>query len=90
MLLEETRLSFANEEALEQKLGVKSGAVSIFNVINMKDNGVSFILDKDILKYEKVAFHPNVNTATITINSEELYKILECYNAKYKFVTLNN
>ena len=31
MLLEEKRLSFGNENVLEEKLGIKSGAVSIFN-----------------------------------------------------------
>lgn len=86
ILLEETRLSFANENILEEKLGVKSGAVSIFNIINLKDRDIVFVLDKDILKYEKVAFHPNINTVTVVFSSKELSKIFEYYNVKYKFV----
>ena len=87
-LLEETRLSFGDENMLEEKLGVKSGAVSIFNVMNLKDKDIVFILDEAILKYEKVAFHPNVNTETVIFNPKELNKILECYNVNYKFITI--
>lgn len=35
-LLEETRLSFGNENILEEKLGIKTGAVSIFNRIKFR------------------------------------------------------
>ena len=86
MLLEEKRLSFGNENVLEEKLGIKSGAVSIFNIINLKDNDIIFVLDEEILKYEKVGFHPNVNTETVIFNPKELYRIFECYNVKYKFI----
>lgn len=88
ILLEETRLSFGNENILEEKLGIKAGAVSIFNIINMKENDVIFILDKEILKYEKVAFHPNVNTETVIFNPKELNKILQYYHINYQFITI--
>lgn len=87
-LLGETRLSFANEDMLGEKLGVKSGAVSIFNIINLKDKDIMFVLDEDILKYEKVAFHPNINTLTVIFNPKELNKIFECYKVKYKFIKM--
>ena len=87
-LLEETRLSFGNENILEEKLGIKTGAVSIFNIINLKENDIIFVLDNEILKYEKVAFHPNVNTETVMFNPKELNKIFEYYNVNYKFITI--
>lgn len=87
-LLEETRLSFGDEDILEEKLGVKTGAVSIFNVINLKENDIIFVLDNEILKYKKVAFHSNVNTETAIFNPKELNKILEYYNVNYKFITI--
>ena len=86
--LGETRLSFASEDVLEEKLGVKSGSVSIFNIINLKDREVNFILDSEILKYEKVGFHPNINTSTVIFNPKELDKILEYCKVKYKFITI--
>lgn len=88
ILLEETRLSFGDKNILEEKLGIKAGAVSIFNIINVKENDVIFVLDKEILKYKKVAFHPNVNTETVIFNPKELKKILEYYHINYKFITI--
>lgn len=87
-LLEETRLSFGNENILEEKLRIKTGAVSIFNIINLKDKDIMFILDEDILKCEKVGFHPNINTETVIFNPQEIHKIFECYNVKYKFIKI--
>lgn len=88
MLLEEKRLSFGNENVLEEKLGIKSGAVSIFNIINLKDNDIIFVLDEEILKYEKVGFHPNINTETLIFNPKEITKILEFYNVEFKFIKI--
>ena len=87
-LLEETRLSFGDENALQEKLGVKSGSVSIFNVINMKEKDIIFVLDEDILNCEKVAFHPNTNTLTVMFNPKEIHKIFEFYNIKYRFIMI--
>lgn len=88
MLLREKRLSFGNENVLEEKLGIKSGAVSIFNIINLKDNDIILILDEDILKYEKVGFHPNINTETVIFNPKDITKIFKNYNVKYKFISI--
>ena len=73
---------------LEEKLKIKSGAVSIFNIINIKDNDIIFIVDEEILNCEKVGFHPNENTETVIFNPKELNKIFECYNIKYKFIKI--
>lgn len=81
-------ISFGNENVLEEKLGIKIGAVSIFNIINLKDKDIMFILDEDILKCEKVGFHPNINTETVIFNPQEIHKIFECYNVKYKFIEI--
>ena len=55
----------------------------------MKEKDVIFILDEDLLKYEKIGFHPNVNTATVIFNPKELQKIFKYYNdVKYKFITI--
>ena len=51
-------------------------------------NDIIYILDKDILKYEKVGFHPNINTQTLIFDSKEIIKILEHYNVTYKFIAI--
>ena len=86
--LKETRLSFADENILEEKLGIKTGAVSIFNIINLTDKNVFFILDEEILAHKKIGFHPNINTETVVIDPKDIKKIFKYYNAKYKFIKI--
>lgn len=75
------RLSFASPERLMRYLGLTPGAVSPFGLINDVQKEVHVILDKDIFEAEKVNFHPNVNTATITISSDDFLKFIrKCGN----------
>ena len=84
--LEETRLSFGNEETLWEKLNIKSGSVSLLNIITVEKTDIEFIIDDELLKSEKVGFHPNVNTATVFFSPNEIRKILEYYNVRYRFL----
>ena len=74
--LNEDRLSFASEDRLERYLGLSSGAVSPFGLINDHDKNVRVILDEDLRKEELINFHPNVNTSTITIAFEDFMTFL--------------
>lgn len=80
------RLSFANEEILEESLGIKSGNASILNIIEKPNTSVTFLIDKDLLRYNKVAFHPNVNTMSILFKPKYIEKILKNYDAKYMYI----
>ncbi|MCK8058453.1 MULTISPECIES: prolyl-tRNA synthetase associated domain-containing protein [unclassified Fusibacter] len=72
-----TALSFASEERLLRFLGVESGAVSIFGLLNDTDSEVVLVLDKAILKPGRVGFHPNSNTETLLFDSSDLVKFVE-------------
>ena len=50
------------------------------------DYNVTFVLDKNIMSYERVSFHPNDNTASVTFNPENIIKIMEKYNKNYMFL----
>ena len=41
---------------------------------------------KNIMSYERVSFHPNDNTASVTFNPENIIKIMEKYNKNYMFL----
>ena len=75
--LGEDRLSFASPERLKRFLGLEPGAVSPFGLINDAEKVVRVVLDKDLKEAEWVSFHPNVNTATVTITSVDFVKYLE-------------
>lgn len=71
------KLSFASERRLQENLGLETGAVSPFGLINDQNRAVVVVLDKDLKKYDKVNFHPNVNTATITVTYKDFEKFLK-------------
>ena len=81
--LKEKRFSFASDTDLQNILKVQSGSVSMFNLINCIDERVKYIIDNDILKNDKVCFHPNTNDKTIILNSKDINIILDELNIKY-------
>ena len=59
-------LSFANENYLNQYLGIRPGSVSPYALLNDKTNQVNFYLDEKLFKSEIINFHPLINTTTIS------------------------
>jgi Ala-tRNA(Pro) deacylase len=83
-----TRLSFASEESLEKQLQLTPGAVTPFGLINDDKKEIVVLLDKDLIGQDKLNFHPNVNTATITVSYEGLSRFLEWRGNKVLFVEI--
>ncbi|HSL21620.1 MAG TPA: prolyl-tRNA synthetase associated domain-containing protein [Vicinamibacterales bacterium] len=65
--LNEDRLSFASAERLAATLGLTPGSVSPFGLIHPGAKDVRVAIDADLRAARDVAFHPNVNTATIVL-----------------------
>lgn len=74
--LGEDRLSFASEERLRKYLGLETGAVSPFGLINDSRKEVQVVIDRDLKKAERINFHPNVNTATVGVSFEDFERFL--------------
>ena len=66
------RLSFGKPEPLLDLLGMTAGSVTLFSVLNDKDNQVTLILDKALLNHDIVNFHPLLNDATTAISSADM------------------
>ena len=45
-------------------LGLTPGSVSPFGLINDREHAVRVALDRDFQSSARLAFHPNINTAT--------------------------
>lgn len=80
------KLSFAKAEYLESILGIEPGSVSPFALINDVDKKVLFFLDKNFLNYEKLNFHPLVNTATVNIATSDMIKFIEKKHNPIKYI----
>ena len=72
----EAKLGFASPERLQKYLGLTPGSVSPFGLINDPDKHVLVAIDHALKDAERVAFHPNVNTATLVLSGADFRKFL--------------
>jgi Ala-tRNA(Pro) deacylase len=70
------RLSFGSPERLLAQLGVTPGSVSPFGLIHEGSNGVQVIVDEELRAADRLIFHPNINTASVTIGVSDLERFL--------------
>lgn len=70
-------LSFASDEDLIKYLGVEPGHVTPFALINPSSKEVKVILDKEMMDYDILNFHPLKNHMTTSILREDFCKFLD-------------
>jgi Ala-tRNA(Pro) deacylase len=70
------RLSFGSPERLMARLGLTPGSVSPFGLINDASRSVQVIIDADLRNAERLIFHPNINSASVTISFADLERFL--------------
>ncbi|PIZ65478.1 prolyl-tRNA synthetase associated domain-containing protein [Candidatus Roizmanbacteria bacterium CG_4_9_14_0_2_um_filter_39_13] len=75
--LGEKGLSFATEEKLMKYLGLTPGSVSPFGLINDLEKVVTVLIDTELMQNETIGFHPNINTATLVVNTGDFKKFLK-------------
>jgi len=72
----EKKLGFASPERLLAHLGLTPGSVSPFGLINDPAHKVELAIDVAIRDAARVAFHPNVNTATLVLSGADFQRYL--------------
>lgn len=85
-----TKLGFATSENLNDILGVPTGSISLFSMINDNNNQVSLIIDQDIFKKEKLAFHPNYSGMTMFVTKEETNNFINSLNSNIIYIESGN
>ncbi len=84
-----SRLSFAEEEFMEQFLDLHPGSVSVLGLLNDRDRRVQLVIDEDVLKEEFFGCHPCENTSSIRFLTKDLTeKILPALNIEPVLVRL--
>ncbi len=71
------RFSFGSAARLEAALGVQPGSVTPFALMNDKERHVRPILDREMLGYETLNYHPLVNDKTTSIGRDDLLRFIE-------------
>lgn len=82
------RLSFASPDRLMTHLGVTPGSVSPFGLIHDTAGVVRVIVDHDLRSAERLIFHPNDNTASVTITFADFERFLASRKNTVRWVTL--
>ncbi len=70
------RLSFGNAQLLAEVLGVTPGSVTPFALVNDREQRVAVILDAEMMKLDRLNFHPLENTATTGIARDDLLRFI--------------
>lgn len=70
------KLSFANEDKLQELLMLEKGHVTPLGVLNNKQKNVIMVFDSN-LRGRKIGIHPMENTATIFLAFEDVLKLVE-------------
>lgn len=86
--LKQGKISFASQKRMDKYLGLNAGSVSPFGLINDPENHVHVFLDQNLLRSEKISFHPNINTASVVISFNDFIKYLEHTGNTFEFLEL--
>ena len=82
------RVSFGSAELLEEVWGVRPGAVTPFGAINDRESRVTVVLDAEMMRHERLNFHPLVNTRTMGLASADLVRFLRATGHEPQVVAL--
>ena len=86
--LRQGKLTFASPERMERWLGLRTGSVSPFGLINDPENHVHLFLDVNLRDCPAYSFHPNDNRSTVVISREEFLRYLAAVGNTYEFIEL--
>jgi len=76
-------LTFASPEELMEIMSLIPGAVTPLGLLNDTDHKVKLFLDKDFLCEPKlIGVHPNDNTATVWLKTEDLIEIIRSHGSE--------
>jgi Ala-tRNA(Pro) deacylase len=84
------RLSFGRPELLMEVLGVPAGSVTPFALINDKARRVTVILDADMMRHQRLNYHPLENTATTNIAREDLVAFIRACGHEPRIVAVTS
>lgn len=71
-------------------MSLTPGSVSPFGLINNKDNDIEVYIDEEIYNSELVNFHPNINTASLSLNREMFHKYLKIIPHNIQIINLSS
>ncbi len=87
-IIGDDRFSFGSAERLMRTLGLTPGSVSPFGLLNENSRRVQVVIDADLRGAGRLIFHPNINTASVTISFADLEKFLASTGNAVRYVNV--
>ncbi|MBO6417467.1 prolyl-tRNA synthetase associated domain-containing protein [Enterococcus gallinarum] len=84
----EKKIKLASKESLMEKMKLPAGVVSIFGLLNNDEKDIHVYFDKEITKESRMSFHPNVNTKTIFLDTNDIFKFLDNIDYNYSIIDI--
>lgn len=84
----ESRVKLASPDLIEEMIGLSPGVVSVFGLSENKDNLINIYYDREMVKEDILTFHPNINTKTIFVKTEDIFKYVETLGYENHIVDL--
>ena len=82
-------LSFASEDDLKTIMGLIPGAVTPLGILNDTDCKVQVFIDKEFMDESGlIGVHPNENTATVWLRTEDLMSIIKEHGNELRLVEI--
>jgi Ala-tRNA(Pro) deacylase len=85
-IIGDDRFSFGSPDRLLEHLGLTPGSVSPFGLLHPGSRDVQVIIDADLRGADRLLFHPNINTATLTISHADLEKFLATRPNRVRYI----
>jgi Ala-tRNA(Pro) deacylase len=84
-------LHFASPGQMKSCLGLQPGAVTPMGLINDPEGTIQLLIDRDLLHYREIGFHPCVNTTTLAVHTTDFMdRILPALHHTPTLLTINN
>ncbi len=83
----DSKMSFASEEQMMEKIWLKPWSVSPFALVNNKEKDIIVVFEKR-LEGKKIWLHPLRNDNTIVLNINDVLRFLDNIGFEYHFLDL--
>lgn len=87
-IIGDDRLSFGSPQRLMATMGLTPGSVSPFGLLHERSRAVRVIVDPDLGGANRLIFHPNINTASVTISFADLETFLADRGNTVRYINL--
>lgn len=82
------RVSMTRPSDIKEQLGLVPGIISPFGLMNNDEHNVWVLFDKEMLKEPILTFHPNENTHTIFLKTEDVLRFVKEQGYEYEVIDL--